>query len=239
MKNKKKEWREPNNKKEREERTKEKKRKTYLGSTRGREKRLWISLDVREGGERIVINTRVCVLCSCVFCAYTWHERERKIIYREALSKYQFETAAARRYMRHAFHRPLRPAFHFYLYLPGRPTSFPSSRIVDRIVSRCPLRLTAGVRSRKGVALLDIFYDILFPIRDGEDVGGQSSRGIVGPYSTFMALNRDEVSSRDRRATPLLLPASSSSFFFFTSFDRKRCQSWLATCRRICLNSLW
>lgn len=37
-----------------------------------------------------------------------------------------------------------------------------------------------------------IFYDILFPIR------GRRCRGItgVGPYATFMALNRDEVSPK-------------------------------------------
>lgn len=36
-----------------------------------------------------------------------------------------------------------------------------------------------------------IFYDILFPIR-GEEASGTTR--VLGPYSTFMALNRDEVS---------------------------------------------
>lgn len=50
-----------------------------------------------------------------------------------------------------------------------------------------------------------IFYDILFPIR------GRRCRGItgVGPYATFMALNRDEVSPE----WPLL-----PTFFFFPLF---------------------
>lgn len=104
-----------------------------------------------------------------------------------ALSKYQFETAAAIG-MRHAFHRPLRPAFHFYLYLSGRSS---------------PVYLTAGLRipmspshpRRKGTSrrrwrrsALSIFYDILFPIR------GEKALGHLGPYSAFMAISRDEVS---------------------------------------------
>lgn len=45
---------------------------------------------------------------------------------RRALSKYQFETATGIG-MRHTFHRPLWPAFHFYLYLPPRELPAPTS----------------------------------------------------------------------------------------------------------------
>lgn len=80
-------------------------------------------------------------------------------VYGEALSKYQFETAAAVG-MRHAFHRPLRPAFHFYLYLPGR--SLPSPGHPER-----GRKEAAATRRR----VFSIFYDILFPIR-GEEASG-------------------------------------------------------------------
>lgn len=109
-----------------------------------------------------------------------------KRVYVKALSKYQFETATTVG-MRHAFHRPLRPAFHFYLYLPG------GASVPPLVAFRCP-RVTP-VRDRKGVSrrcALFIFYDILFPIRSRSAQEGITWH--LGPYSTFMALNRDEVS---------------------------------------------
>lgn len=159
----------------------------------------------------------------CVFCAYTCGTKERGrwcISGERHFRNINLKQPRPRRYMRHAFHRPLRPAFHFYLYLPGRPTSFPSSRIVDRIVSRCPPPGSPpGYAAEKGLRFsIYILRHFVSNPRGGEDVAGDSSRGIVGPYSTFMALNRDEVSSRVADAPPLLLPASSSSFFLFFFF---------------------
>lgn len=123
-------------------------------------------------------------------------------MYGEALSKYQFETAAAIG-MRHAFHRPLRPAFHFYLYLPGCLSSpIPSSR---RRSSYPDVPGSPGTWWKKAVAarrrcellctppppLSRYFMTFCF------QSAGRRRRGIkehLGPYSTFMALNRDEVS---------------------------------------------
>lgn len=141
-------------------------------------------------------------------------------VYGEALSKYQFETAAAIG-MRHAFHRPLRPAFHFYLYLLGRLRPPPSP-------TRCP-PVTRNVverrQRRRDVALSRYFTTFCFLS------AGWKNRGItrhLGPYSTFMALNRDEVSRKWTSPLRFLLLSSlpSLSFsrvsFFFTC-DRSRC----------------
>lgn len=138
-----------------------------------------------------------------------------------ALSKYQFETATGIG-MRHTFHRPLWSAFHFYLYLPPRGLPAPTSRDFISVVLGSagtarkregkPEKLETG-RGKRGEerreslaeASHPIFYDILFPIR------GRRCRGItgVGPYATFMALNRDEVSPE---WPPL------PTFFFFPLF---------------------
>lgn len=133
----------------------------------------------------------------------------------KALSKYQFETATTIG-MRHAFHRPLRPAFHFYLYLPGSSPSPP-----PLVAFRCPPRVTPRYVIEKGcretVRALFIFYDILFPIRGRERAG--ASTWHLGPYSTFMGLNRDEVSREwTNLATPFpILFLLSLSFFFISS----------------------
>lgn len=114
-------------------------------------------------------------------------------LHRGPLSKYQFETAAGIG-MRHTFHRPLWPAFHFYLYLPPPRAPAPAA-ILYPSLSAHPLQRAGNERRIEGretvrSAPRPIFYDILFPIR------GRRCRGIIGagPYSTFMALNRDEVS---------------------------------------------
>lgn len=114
----------------------------------------------------------------------------------EALSKYQFETAAAIG-MRHAFHRPLRPAFHFYLYLPGCLSPLPP--LSRRRIPMSPghpvrgrkrasrrrrrRRRCEGVSSRVSLLSLSIFYDILFPIR-GEKASGHhgASRALFDFY---------------------------------------------------------
>lgn len=135
-----------------------------------------------------------------------------KRVYVKALSKYQFETATTVG-MRHAFHRPLRPAFHFYLYLPGGVG--PSCRRIPMSPGH------PAVRDRKGVSrrcALFIFYDILFPIRSRSAQEGITWH--LGPYSTFMALNRDEVSREwTNLATNSLLFLSLSPFFLFISSD--------------------
>lgn len=143
----------------------------------------------------------------------------------EALSKYQFETAAAIG-MRHAFHRPLRPAFHFYLYLPGclsplpplsrrRIPMYPGHPVRGRKRAsrrRRRRRRCEGVSSRVSLLSLSLSrYFMTFCFQSA----GRRRRGItehLGPYSTFMALNRDEVS---HEWTNVL---SSSSRFFFLSF---------------------
>ena len=114
-------------------------------------------------------------------------------LHRGPLSKYQFETAAGIG-MRHTFHRPLWPAFHFYLYLPPPRAPAPAA-ILYPSLSAHPLQRAGNERRIEGRETArspprPIFYDILFPIR------GRRCRGITGagPYSTFMALNRDEVS---------------------------------------------
>jgi len=137
----------------------------------------------------------------------------------KALSKYQFETATTVG-MRHAFHRPLRPAFHFYLYLPGGVG--PSSRRIPMSPGH------PAVRDRKGVSrrcALFIFYDILFPIRRRSAQEGITWH--LGPYSTFMALNRDEVSREwTNLATNSLLFLSLSLPFSFLFHPILTCEGF-------------
>lgn len=101
-------------------------------------------------------------------------------VYGKALSKYQFETAAGIG-MRHAFHRPLRPAFHFYLYLPG--TSLLSA------LAR-PVSPGHPERGRKEAAATrrcasSIFYDILFPIRGKETLGHHAASRTLFDFYGF------------------------------------------------------
>lgn len=141
--------------------------------------------------------------CVCV-CA------RAKRVYVKALSKYQFETATTIG-MRHAFHRPLRPAFHFYLYLPGASPSPP-----PLVAFQCP-RVTPRYVIEKGcretVRSLHILRHFVSNPRPG------TRRGItwhLGPYSTFMGLNRDEVSREwTNLATPFPILFLLSLFLFY------------------------
>ena len=96
------------------------------------------------------------------FCLCLRHEGQG-LCMRVALSKYQFETAVAIG-MRHAFHRPLRPAFHFYLYLPGRFCRPPVTRLVS---SRSSGTWQKGVGSSATSRFLDILRHFVSYPRGG------------------------------------------------------------------------
>lgn len=142
--------------------------------------------------------------------------------------------------MRHAFHRPLRPAFHFYLYLPRRPSAshphrhpppypdVPGSPGTWWKKSVAPTAVTMRRSLSPSPSFSRYFTTFCF------QSAGRRRRGItghLGPYSTFMALNRDEVSRERTNVLDLGSPFSSSppsllsflaSHDIVTSRDRRR-----------------
>lgn len=124
--------------------------------------------------------------------------------------------------MRHTFHRPLWSAFHFYLYLPPLPSQprFLYIYIYRRSAGqRCThrARKTTGKGTEDGEGLggkgmeesLPFPPDILRHFVSNPKVEGVGASPGIGPYSTFMALNRDEVSTK--------LPSLPTFFSFFPS----------------------
>lgn len=111
--------------------------------------------------------------------------------------------------MRHTFHRPLWSAFHFYLYLPPRELPSPTSRdfiytVVLRVNGAQGAETTGkaiedgrgwvGKGWKNRCRNLSTRYFTTFCFQSE----GRRCRGITRhrPYSTFMALNRDEVSTK-------------------------------------------
>lgn len=126
--------------------------------------------------------------------------------------------------MRHTFHRPLWSAFHFYLYLPPLPSqprflyiyipSFCGSTVHTQGAENDRERHRGrggdpGLGGKGMEESLPFPPDILRHFVSNPKVEGVGASPGIGPYSTFMALNRDEVSMK--------LPSLPTFFSFFPS----------------------